>query len=280
MNAGIVEGFAVLKVSSFQVARDDDGDNRGDVRCDDACHPHPEKSSPFADGFPNEIRVAVSDGVSNTSFSGIWSNLLVSAYMAGDLGAGVSPKQLLAYQLQWWDRVTTAWPNLTGTPLLMARRGASATFLGLSIRPEPSGGGGVWRAEARGDSCLALVRSRIVDEKFPLKSASQFGQLTPAISTGRFTNGTLADTDGNRPVEAITSCCGSAVPGDTFFLMTDALAKWFYSAHEKGESPWEDLTGFAELREFAEWVRLKRKSGELENDDVTMVLARYSDEDC
>jgi hypothetical protein len=64
--------------------------------------------------------------------------------------------------------------------------------------------------------------------------------------------------------------------GDSFFLMTDALAQWFLTEHEKEHKPWEPLwRGLADKDPTAALTSLVkdlRSSGELKNDDVTLLV--------
>jgi hypothetical protein len=53
-------------------------------------------------------------------------------------------------------------------------------------------------------------------------------------------------------------------------VCTDALAAWFLARAEEGGSPWETLRDLTDAG-FAEWVSLTRRTGELRNDDVTLV---------
>jgi hypothetical protein len=63
---------------------------------------------------------------------------------------------------------------------------------------------------------------------------------------------------------------GSVAEGDDFFVCTDALAAWFLARAEEGSRPWETLRDLTEAS-FADWVSLVRRTGELRNDDVTLV---------
>jgi len=62
--------------------------------------------------------------------------------------------------------------------------------------------------------------------------------------------------------------------GDSFYLVTDALAAWFLQVNESGGRPWEPLRDMdtldAEL-DFADWVEGQRDSNQMNNDDTTLI---------
>lgn len=265
----------MLKITSLQVPKDNPDNcpsGKASGYCEDACNPPPNQPPRHVGLLADSIKVAVSDGVSNTSFSGIWADLLVQAYLSGDIGANTAPEQVLTYRKTWWDRVSTMYPNLAGTPLMKARRGSSATLLGLCLTASLGETPGTWRAEACGDSCLAVVRKGTVIVKFPIETSAQFGRRPQSISTGTF-KATQPATGHDPP--RLAECLGSAEPGDIFFLMTDALAKWFYSNHERCGQPWDDLGRLGEPDEFEQWVVKNRAVKNIDDDDVTLVLAEF-----
>ncbi len=263
----------MLAITSLQVPKDNSAnlpDGGASNHCEDACSPPPDRPIRYTELPADGIRLAVSDGVSNTSFSGIWAALLVRAYVTGGI-----EEQLSTYRLEWWDRVTTGWPNLAGTPLKKARTGAAATMLGLSLTPTVGESLAAWRADACGDSCLVLVRKGQAILKFPLEQASQFNRMPPSIRTGEFKKDAANPATENEPAPLVGCTTGSVEPGDIFLLMTDALAKWFYTEQEEGGQPWAELGALTGPGEFEQWATENRTAGKIENDDVTLVLAEF-----
>jgi hypothetical protein len=63
---------------------------------------------------------------------------------------------------------------------------------------------------------------------------------------------------------------GVIAEGDDFYICTDALAAWFLGRAERGERPWDILRDFGEL-DFRDWLCCVRRSGEIRNDDVTLI---------
>ncbi len=98
---------------------------------------------------------------------------------------------------------------------------------------------------------------------FPLKNSADFGNQPRLIGS----------RDG--PPALPESAAGTLLPGDRFFLMTDALAQWFLRTHERGGRPWEAVADLLSAgpteAAFAAWVAGLREGGALRNDDVTLV---------
>ena len=62
--------------------------------------------------------------------------------------------------------------------------------------------------------------------------------------------------------------------GDSFYLMTDALAAWFLRVNESGGRPWAPLRDMdtidADL-DFPDWVERQRDLDQINNDDTTLI---------
>ena len=65
---------------------------------------------------------------------------------------------------------------------------------------------------------------------------------------------------------------GTWQSGDQFFLMTDALAAWFFKQYEQESRPWEVLRdlGYDDSKPFEPWIAALRRNNEIRNDDVTL----------
>jgi hypothetical protein len=59
---------------------------------------------------------------------------------------------------------------------------------------------------------------------------------------------------------------------DTLFLMTDALAQWFLKKTEDHQKPWRDVLSAATQEAFEVWISRIRRTEELRNDDVTLMI--------
>jgi hypothetical protein len=75
-------------------------------------------------------------------------------------------------------------------------------------------------------------------------------------------------------VDHVRILSGSWRSQDTFFLATDALARWLLCEHEADRPPWprfRDLGTEAEEQPFAQLVTELRSDRGLHNDDVTLL---------
>jgi hypothetical protein len=210
-----------------------------------------------------EFACAIGDGATETSFSGLWSEYLVRAYCKGQLSKSKLRKALPRLQDRWLGAVS-------GVPLPWyaeekLRSGAFAAIVGLTLR-ESRGCDVLWTATAVGDSCVFQIRGDAVVTAFPLEQPEQFSNRPILLSS----NPTYNDSLDHIAVRTT----GVAEEGDSFFLMTDALACWFLASVRLGERPWEfirDLGTSDDVAGFANWVAELRRTGSLRNDDVTLL---------
>src|SRR4051794_1946930 len=90
-----------------------------------------------------EFRCAVADGATETSFSGLWANLLVRGY--------VDEEPLEESRKKWQEAIPTA--NQPWYVEEKAQAGAYSALVGLSVQAN-----GTWSSAAVGDSCLIQIR--------------------------------------------------------------------------------------------------------------------------
>jgi hypothetical protein len=67
---------------------------------------------------------------------------------------------------------------------------------------------------------------------------------------------------------------GSWESGDTFYLMSDAIACWFMQSIEAQERPWailRDLDTRDQAHGFSDWITQLRERRRIKNDDVTVL---------
>lgn len=209
-------------------------------------------------------RFAVADGATETSFSGFWARLLVQAYCEGEMdSADRIPEALNEVQKQWRAQLSDR--QLPWFAEHKMRLGAFAAFIGLTLNAESgSDSAGTWDALASGDSCLVQLRGDVVTAAFPLAESSAFNTHPILLSTEPQA---LASA-----LENLKAISGTWESGDQFFLMTDALAAWFFRECEQVKRPWEVLRdlGYDESKPFDAWVAELRDNGEIRNDDVTL----------
>src|SRR5260370_10053493 len=156
-------------------------------------------------------RFAVADGASASAFARRWAHLLVQAYVGGRLSAEGIEEDLAPLQVRWTEIVEQK--NLPWYALEQVRRGAFAALVGLTLNDA-----GTWRALAVGDSCLFQFRDAELVTALPLCDPAAF-ENRPLLLGSR-----SAGNVGLRAAGAIVTGDGTWQAGDTFLLMSDALA--------------------------------------------------------
>ena len=216
------------------------------------------------------FRFAAADGASASSYSRLWARQLVRGFVTDRLQKGTLAEALLALREGWVRGVRRA---QRGRPLPWYAeeklgKGAFAALVGLELidegAEEPDRW--KWRAFAVGDSCLVHMRERKVELTFPIDRADLFGVNPVLLSTD--TAGNAVALRESKHVE------GSGIAGDRFYLMTDALAQWFLRQVEESREPWIPLQDFDRdpaAPVFRDWVTGLRDSGQMRNDDVTLL---------
>lgn len=213
----------------------------------------------------DKSRFAVADGATEASFSREWARQLVRAFTAKKLSIPIVLDELKPLQSRW-EKFVHRHP-LPWYAEEKARSGAFAAFVGLEFLEEHSETGTqrIWRATAAGDSCLVQVRGDQIINAFPLTNSASFGNRPNLLSS-------VSSANGNSP-ELVTHCSGSWGCEDAFFLMTDALACWFFNELEQGKKPWNLLRDL-ETQDgvpFEKLVADLRSEQRMKNDDVTLV---------
>lgn len=207
------------------------------------------------------FRCAVADGATQAAFSGEWAQKLVQAYADRRLTT-VSDENLAGLRKGWNEHYRSI--ELPWYLQEKVLRGGFAAFLGLEIRA-PIGHTrlGNWRALAVGDCCLFSVRRDCPGVRFPFRSPREFGNTPYLISTNAAPDTPLRE---RRKQDE-----GHWREGDTFYLMSDALANWFLSEVVEANKPWRRLDRVLDCRaSFEQLVSELRAGGRMANDDTTV----------
>jgi hypothetical protein len=209
-----------------------------------------------------ELSVAVADGATESSFAGVWARQLVHAYCRGILSSSNIQDSLLKKQ-KAWARFVERKP-LPWYAEEKLRKGAFSTILGLSMSDgDGTKSSGSWEAFAVGDSCLVQIRDETLLISFPLSTAAEF-------TNNPFLLGSKPDA--NLGIDAQTKIeTGTWQSGDKFYLMTDALATWFFREVENNQAPWRVLRDLdTDELPFRPWLDDLRDTHQMRNDDVTL----------
>jgi Protein phosphatase 2C len=206
---------------------------------------------------------AIADGATDSSFAGLWAQLLVEEFVrapANDWRSWLPP-----LQQRWEDRIgNQALPWYAEAKL---RRGAFATFLGVVIDGASAIGGNCWHGVAVGDCCLFQIRQQSLHGVFPNYSSEDFNN-NPSLVGSRTPAKMLFDK--NR----LQTQTGAWQDGDQLWLMTDALAKWFLLQQEADQKPCETVARVlrsASSQDFTAWIDALRTARAIRDDDVTLL---------
>jgi hypothetical protein len=164
------------------------------------------------DGDFDSFRCAVADGASTSAYARPWAQLLVRDFIA--------QTPLAETQAAWREVIDTAADGPWWLTHKVAE-GAHAALLGLALETE------TWQAIAWGDACLFQVRSSQIICSFPLQSQADFPDQPMLLSS-----------IGDNPAPHRRS--GEWLPGDHFYLATDAVARQLFSL-PFSDTLWEDL---------------------------------------
>ena len=198
------------------------------------------------------FRCAVADGATEASFAKLWAELLVQGY--------VQQQDIEESRRQWHAALP-----IEQVPWFVEEKlasGAFATLAGLSLFND-----GRWDATAAGDSCIFQISEMKIAAAFPLSQSDQFDN-TPFLLSSNATESARAQLKTRQ---------GTWSPGDTFFLLTDAAARWLLKREEDCSNGLEILLSLQNQDQFLSFVKLERLAQgddgrpRLRNDDLTVM---------
>ncbi len=211
----------------------------------------------------SEVSIALADGATESSFSAIWAKKLVRAYCKKKF----QPQEIQ----QWLAELQRSWSKIVSRKPLpwyaeeKVRNGTFSTLLGFRIcDTDETGKHCHWEALAVGDTCLVQIRGERVLCAFPLTNSSQFNTNPFLIGSNLESNKEL--------LSYLKVSQGVWEAGDAFYLMTDALAAWFFREVESDGTPWRILRDLdtEEQLPFESWIEALRNNKRIRNDDVTL----------
>lgn len=211
-------------------------------------------------------RFAVADGASESSFADIWADLLASGYCDGTFDSKHIQKSISKLSKAWKRKLTVK--DLPWYAQEKLNSGAFSTLAGITFRltDAPSA---AFNAVAIGDSCICQIRDDKIIAFFPLGSVEDFHNRPVLLSSNAANNIHLK--------AFVKKWSGTAQTGDSFLLMTDALACWILTRYKEDISVMKQILRLASEQDFIHLVQAERKfirrdgSFYLRNDDVTLI---------
>jgi hypothetical protein len=222
------------------------------------------------------LRVAVADGASESLLAGRWARRLVTVFGTAKTATHTKRGFVAAYHqaARSWDdevRKYIAERKERGSPIQWYEepglaKGAYATMVAAEFSDSRQDRPRTWRAVGVGDSCIFQVRDESLYASFPVDDAAAFSYQPPLLASRCGEDAILR--------RHIRLKAQDWERGDSFYIVTDALAAWFLRTFGAGGRPWEPLRDLdtldAELS-FEEWVEQQRDFGEMHDDDTTLV---------
>lgn len=219
-----------------------------------------------------KLRFAIADGATQSSFSQLWANLLVSDPIIRIFTPSINKTGLLISNsyTKWNSEIEKI--ELPWFAKEKASKGAFSSFLWMSINFYDQNKYANLTAIGIGDCELLIVRDNKVINAFPIESSNEFNSCPVLISSKIEKNYDL------KPKFLRTKL----FPGDDIILASDALAKYLLSEFETGTNPLITLypSVFAEADQkarFQKWIECKRRERLLKNDDSTMIRIEIFD---
>ncbi|MBK8094506.1 MAG: hypothetical protein IPK32_21725 [Verrucomicrobiaceae bacterium] len=222
------------------------------------------------------VFVGVADGATEGVLAGEWANITLKSLSktVGDIRTVDDVTPQLNEAVQTWERfkrlrTVNGTRPLTALPAWLedeaVARGAFATACVVWFSDN-----GEWIGAAIGDSCVFHLRQDELIEAWPLSNSIEFNNSPYLVSSEAACNVDLA--------KHIKTCRSQWEREDRFYFATDALACWILKQHENHASPWTKLASFDAIAapdEFSAFVEFLRESGEIRNDDTTLVRVTF-----
>jgi len=219
------------------------------------------------------LRFALADGATEAFDAGSWARALAEGWVRAE-AAPLAVEEFRRWVASEGGRLRESWAGreLPWYAEEKARAGSFAAFVGVGFEEE--GRGLRWRAVALGDACLVQLRGGAMLAAMPLSRAEEFNS-SPALvpSHEAALGGALA--------HAVTAG-GAAAAGDTFLLLSDAAAAWFFKLFE-GRAPlleeFDSWLAASENEALAGLFRREREAGRIKDDDVAVVRVKIEEVD-
>jgi hypothetical protein len=228
-------------------------------------------------------RYVIADGASTAYLSGIWAKTLVEGFGLYD-GKITDSNFFDLFQIiildDKWDHWLIEYMQKReddGKPLswydeMALQTGAASTLLEISFPLEENKLKDKFSALAIGDSCLFQIRDDKLIKTFPLNSSADFDNSPLLISSDPKRNVNIHEKIAYLENQNV-------ITGDLIFLMTDALASWFFKEHEKEGKPWEIIGKMVvDKSSFTDWIEPLRENNMIRNDDVTLMILKFQEE--
>lgn len=209
---------------------------------------------------PENNRIAISDGMSQSIFPQWWAKILVNAY----LEKGIAPNDIKRYQKIWQEKVNqeiSTREKLGNNPWRLKnsvaeKSGAGATLCGFSWLHD------AWQCECLGDSCLIAVKKNH-DLRFYSSQIGEFGNHPDYYDSFGVGKG------------EVKKFSGKFSESEILLLVTDPFSELFQK-HSTEINFIKDriaeLLTLSDHKSFVDLVENWRDKFNMHNDDSTLIV--------
>lgn len=227
-------------------------------------HKAAEKYSDCADYFkicPTSYRIAISDGVSQSTMPLEWARILVNSFVnkEWDPSLDISPLQkkwqseASLYLVEQKKKGVNNWMLENK---LIQRDGAGATFLGLSFEKD------IYSAYVLGDSCLVKLGKDFKINQIIASKDGEFNNYPDYFDSYK-------EKRGN-----VRTLSGKICNGETILLVSDPFSDLFQEIQnsESEAIVMQRILSITSYEEFLTLIDELRNSFGMQNDDSTLVI--------
>lgn len=217
----------------------------------------------YALSSPNSetVKIAVTDGATESLFSNVWADLLAQNYI--DQGSAFL-NDLQSISDHFINQVTERIKQMPDTRHWFMyeklERGSHATFAGIEFYNDDK-----IKISTIGDSCVFWRYKH--DERFemlPELSPEDFGVFPASICNLPQTWKTLSQKEISKELTSTNIT--------QIIICTDSLACWLAKKLISEPSAWEELFKISDCTNFTNFFTNLREEKEMRNDDITLVL--------
>jgi hypothetical protein len=213
----------------------------------------------------DNLRIAVSDGMSQSIFPEWWAELLAHQYTEKGT-CNEEDRQNLCQQ--WHDQVmeylhsekdkgNNPW-RLENT--INEKNGAGATICGVTFKNATD-----WEGQVLGDSCILIVDKKSGKVEIHTSEDKPFDSYPDYYES-------FVEKQGRGK---ITSCQGSIDPDHVMLLVSDPFSEYAYN-HRDGIGNFINIVlALKDHNDFCEFVDNMRKNENLHNDDSTLCIVEF-----
>lgn len=236
-------------------------DFQGSIPKDDC---YPDENEDVLRGNGRLLRVALSDGASESFDSKTWAGILAARLL---IDPNVTPAWVEDAMAQY--RECHQPEKLSWSKLAAFERGSFATLLGVSFDPSLNRVSLV----GIGDSIAALTEKGNFLKSFPYQRAVDFERRPQILSTNPSLNAFVRAEDFRDSHTAEWDLSGLDDP--VLLCMTDALGQWLLTDVERGGTHWVQMLTVNSVEQFDAVVRSARQARAIRSDDTTLAVIRF-----